>query len=410
MSFLETFRSALASMRSNAMRTVLTLLGMIIGVFAIIVAVTAVQVIDVYFKESLQVLGSSTFSVSKPPVVNIGGPGGRSFRNRPDITYQQVQRLQRNLTVPADVSLRAWFDRGAVRYQDRETEPNIQLNGTDEHFLGNYGYDLAEGRFFTSEDVQFARSYVVLGHESAELLFPNETPVGKQVRFEGNRYEVIGVLAPRGSFLGWSQDNLMVTPVTRGFVNYGRSNRDIGMVSIRVPQDELMPVAMDETIGQMRAIRQVPPEEANNFEVSTNDSMRSTLDSFTATLTIGGLLIGAIALLASGVGIMNIMLVSVTERTREIGVRKAVGARRRDIMRQFLTEAFLLCLFGGILGILLGALAGNGVAFYFGISAVFPVYWAIVAIVIVTLIAMGFGGYPALKASRLDPIESLRFE
>jgi|GEM_PF-5855569 len=173
MTFLETIRSALSSLRSNAMRTVLTLLGMIIGVFAIIVAVTAVQVIDVYFKESLQILGSSTFSVSKTPVVNIGGGSGdRSMRNRPDITYQQIQRLQRNLDVPAEVSMRTWFDRGAVRYQDRETEPNIQLTGTDEHFLRNYSYDMEEGRFFTSEDVQFARSVAVLGYDIAELLFP----------------------------------------------------------------------------------------------------------------------------------------------------------------------------------------------------------------------------------------------
>ncbi len=392
------------------MRTALTLLGMIIGVFAIIVAVTAVQVIDTYFKDSMQFLGTSTFSVSKTPIVNIGGGMDRSLRNRPDITYQQVQRLQRNLSVPAAVSIQTFLDRGAVRYGERETEPNIQLTGTDQNFLENYSYDLEEGRFFTQEDVQFARAYAVLGHESAEYLFPNESPVGKRVRIGGNRYEVIGVLAARGSFLGWSQDNLMLTPITTGFQRYGRPNRNVGAVSVRAYRDEMMPVVMDETIGQMRAIRQVPPEEANNFEVSTNDSMRSTLDSFTATLTVGGLIIGFIALLASGVGIMNIMLVSVTERTREIGVRKAVGARRRDIMQQFLFEAFLLCLIGGVVGILLGALVGNGVAFYFGIRAVFPVDWAIASVIIVTIIAMVFGGYPALKAARLDPIDSLRFE
>lgn len=400
---------ALSAMRSNALRTSLTLLGMVIGVFAILVSVTAVKVIDVYFQESLQFLGASTFTVTKEPPVQVNG-GDRSARNRPNITYEEVRRFERSMELPVTVSVLESFDRGAVRYGARETEPNVFLMGTDENFLGNYSYELEQGRFFTDQDVRYARSMAVIGSDVATELFPHETPLGKEIRLNGRRYQVVGVLAAKGSFLGFSQDNRVVAPITRLFSLYGRPHRNIGSVSVRVHNSWQMQAVREEAIGRMRTIRKVRPGEDNNFEVNDNDEMRAIFDAFTGTLTIGGVIIGLIALLASGVGIMNIMLVSVTERTREIGIRKSVGARRRDVMRQFLLESFVLCQLGGILGILLGGLIGNGVALYFDISLAFPWGWALGAVAMVTGIAMVFGGYPAFKAARLDPIESLRYE
>lgn len=409
MGFGEAFRMALDSLRANTTRSILTLLGMVIGVFAIIVSVTAVEVIDVYFKESMQFLGTSTYTIARyPPFMQQGG--GRESRNRPSITYDQVEELKGSMRQPVIVSVLEDFRFGAVRYQERETEPNLILYGSDENFLGNFSYELGQGRFLTEQDVQYGRPVAVIGAQLVDELFPNETPLGKEIRMDGHRYEVVGVLREKGSFLGFSQDNRVIAPITRLLTLYGIPDRNMASVSMRVQRPETMTAAMEETIGRMRVIRGVQPGEENNFEVFTNDAYQSITDSFTGTLTTGGAFIGFIALLAAGIGIMNIMLVSVTERTREIGIRKSIGAKRKDIMRQFLLEAFFLCQIGGIVGIITGALAGNAVALYFDITAVFPWDWAILGGVMVTVIALVFGGFPAFKAAQLDPIESLRYE
>jgi putative ABC transport system permease protein len=338
------------------------------------------------------------------------GPLDRSQRNRPPITIEEVDRLRRTVDLPVTISVMDGFDLGTVQYADRESEPNIQFLGGDENMLGNYSYELESGRFFTESDLQFARPVTVIPRGIADFLFPNETPLGKQVRFKGLRFEVIGVLKDKGSFLGFNQDNRIFVPLTRAHLLYGGTRRDAGSISVRVPDMTMMNAAIEETSGRLRVIRKVGPGEENNFEVATNQSLQQIFEAFTGVLTTGGAGIGLIALLAAGIGIMNIMLVSVTERTREIGIRKSVGARRRDIMRQFLLEAFFLCQIGGLFGILLGALVGNGVALYFDISAAFPVGWAIAAVVMVTMVALVFGGFPALKAARLNPIDALRYE
>ncbi len=407
MEFLDVFRSAWSSLRSNKLRTALTLLGMVIGVFAIITSVTAVKVIDVYFEERMTWLGSSTFTVSRYPGIQMG-PSQREWR--PNITFDQVERLERLLSGPLQLSIMEDFDFTSVRHGGERTDPNIVVLGTDEQFMDNYTYELAYGRSLTAEDVHYARSLVVLGSAVADELFPIGNAVGQQVEVSGRRFQVIGVLEPKGNFLGFNMDNRIFSPVTTLFHAYGGANRNIANISIKAPAINYVPAAMDEVIGHFRAIRKVPPGGENNFELETNDSMRSVFEAFTGTLTIGGAGIGLIALFAAGIGIMNIMLVSVTERTREIGIRKSVGAKKRDIMRQFILEAIFLCQIGGLLGILLGVAVGNTVAVYFDISSAIPWLWAVTAVAMVTFVALVFGGYPALKAARLDPIESLRYE
>jgi putative ABC transport system permease protein len=407
MELLDVFRSAWSSLRSNKMRTALTLLGMVIGVFAIITSVTAVKVIDVYFEEKMNWLGSATFTVTRYPEINFG-PSQREWR--PNITFDQVERLERSISGPLQVSIIEDFDFTSVRHGSDRTEPNIVVLGTNERFMENYSYELEYGRSLTSEDVNYARPLVLLGASIAEELFPAENAVGKDVEIGGRRYQVIGVLAPKGNFLGFNMDNRVFAPVTTLFNAYGGANRNIANVSIKAPALNYVPAAMDEVIGLFRAIRKVPPGEDNNFELETNDSMKAVFEAFTGTLTAGGAGIGLIALFAAGIGIMNIMLVSVTERTREIGIRKSVGAKKRDIMRQFILEAIFLCQMGGFLGILLGVFVGNAVAVYFDITAAIPWMWAFAAVAMVTVVALVFGGYPALKAARLDPIESLRYE
>ncbi len=409
MGFLEAIRMSLEALRGHKTRSSLTLLGMVIGVFAIIVSVTAVKVIDVYFKEKLQFLGSSTFSVSRTPMIRTGNTD-RSVRNRPSITFDQIERLSDAMALPVTVSVLEDFTMGKMVYEEQETEPNIFVMGVDQYMLGNYSYELDYGRFFTQEDISYARPVCVLGTDVSSELFATQNAIGKVIKAAGARCEVIGVLKSKGSFLGFSQDNRLYIPVTRGFTLYGGTDRNIANISLRVSEPQLINAAIDEATGRLRVIRKVEPGQDNNFEISTNDSMQAILEAFTGTLTAGGAGIGLISLLAAGIGIMNIMLVSVTERTREIGVRKSIGARRKDILRQFLLEAFFLCQIGGVIGILLGAAVRNGVAFYFDISATFPTNWAILAVVMVTFIALVFGGYPAYKAARLNPIDSLRFE
>lgn len=407
MHFLEAVRVALSSLHANKMRTALTLLGMIIGVFAIVTSVTAVKVIDVYFQDRMSMLGSNTFTISRDPAINVSGRSNRSRRN---LTYEQVQRLEATMQEPVFISVQTYFGSGIVRYESRETDPSVSLIGTDANVLENFSYEVALGRPFTDQDVHYGRPVTLLGATVAEELFPNESPLGKSVMMQGRRYQVIGVLEAKGNFLGSNMDDLLFVPITTLFSSYGRKDRNLSTVSVRSASIDRMGPAMEEVIGRMRTIRKVEPGQVNDFEVETNDSMRAIFDAFTGALTVGGAGIGLIALLAAGIGIMNIMLVSVTERTREIGIRKSLGARRRDIMRQFLLEAFVLCQIGGILGIMMGIAMGNLTALQFGIAAAIPWGWAIASIIMVTFIALLFGGYPAARAARLDPIESLRYE
>jgi len=409
MSGFETVREALQALRANKLRSSLTLLGIVIGVFAVISAVTAVDVIDLYFKDSLQVFGSSTFSVERY-AVQVGSGRDRE-RYHPPITYAQVRQLEDKTTPDLTVSLEEGFDYNvAVRSEWRETNPNVNLYGTDDDFLGNFGYEMDEGRPLAGPDMQNARPVALLGATVAEELFPTTTPVGKKVQIGRVRLKVVGVLEEKGSFLGFDPDSRVFAPITYLLGTYGDGGRNIGDVTVRTATPAQIPAAQQQVRQHMRVIRQVPPGDPDTFVMETNDSIRSTLDQFTGTLAMGGALVGLISLLAAGVGIMNIMLVSVTERTKEIGIRKAVGAKWRNILGQFLLEAVVLCQIGGLVGIVLGGLGGNMTAVYFDISPSFPWIWAGIAVGGVTLLAVIFGGYPAYKAARLDPIESLRYE
>ena len=408
MSFTEYFSIAWASIVSNKLRSSLTLLGIVIGVFAIVSSVTAVRVIDVYFGDTINFLGSTTFSVQKTPAIQLGRLDDR-VRRRKDITYDQVMQYRRRASLPLVVSPTDHFANTRVTFGDRETKPDVRVFGSDEAWLVNNSFELAMGRFLTEADTRLSRSVVVLGHSVSQTLFPTESALNKVVRIGGRRFRVVGVMAEKGQAFGENLDELVVAPITKLLEIYGSAGRSIS-IEIRAPSVELLSATMDETTGILRSIRKVPPIEDNDFEIVTNESLLTTFSSFTKYLTLGGAGIGLIALLTAGIGIMNIMLVSVTERTKEIGTRKAVGATSRAILRQFLIETIFLCQVGGIVGILLGILVGNITALGFGIRPTFPWDWALIGIVGITVIALIFGVYPAYKAAKLNPIEALRYE
>jgi putative ABC transport system permease protein len=402
----ETVREALQALRANTLRSALTLLGIVIGVFAVIAAVTAVDVIDLYFKSSIQGLGASTVSVERYDYVRGGGPE----RYHPPLTHAQVEQLKERVTVPVTISTSERFDGGVKAQSARaETNPNITLYGTDAAFLSTFGYEMRAGRPFAAQDVENGRPVALLGSAVAETLFPASSPLGKDVRVGRVRLQVVGVLDEKAGLFR-DPNTRVYAPMTHLLATYGGGGRNMDDVRIRAASAAQLPAAIDAVRSTLRVLRQVEPGAPSTFNIESSDFLRSTFAQFTRILTTGGALVGLISLLAAGVGIMNIMLVSVTERTREIGIRKAVGAKWRNILWQFLLEAIILCQIGGVIGILFGGLGGNVAALYWDISPSFPWMWAAIAVGAVTLLAVIFGGYPAYKAARLDPIESLRYE
>ncbi len=404
---LEFVRLAWESVRSHKLRSALTLLGMVIGVFAIIVAVTAVEVIKSSATGTVESFGATTFTVSSRH--GFQQRGGR-WRPRRNLTYDEAERLAKLAELPIGISPEMRRGSGVeARAAGLKTEPSVMFLGSNEFWLGSYGFDMSEGRFLGEQDVHLARPVAVIGADVEDELFPNEKAIGKDIVIDGYRYSVIGVMAEKGDAFGQNVDMIALVPITRMINLYSAARRDID-IAVRAPSMQDLEATMDETIGILRVIRGVGPGEENDFEAESNQSIVEQIGQFTGKIALGGAAVGLITLFAAGIGIMNIMLVSVTERTREIGVRKAVGARRRDVLQQFLYEAIFLCQIGGIIGIMAGAAGGNLLGFVFKTSFVFPWMWAIGATLAVTGIAIVFGVYPASKAARLDPIEALRHE
>ncbi len=403
----ETFTQALDSIMANKIRSSLTLLALVIGVFSLIVTTTAVAVLDKYFKDTMSLMGSDVVNIQRNPAVQLG-PRDESLRNRKRITFQNAEDLEERARIAEGMSPNESFSFTKIVFGDEETEPNVVVRGSNENYLANNAYTLEDGRNINPDDVQYARAVVVIGKDVQNELFKNQYPLGKSIRIDGRPYTVIGILEKKGQIFGQSFDNFVLIPYTTGLNVYG-GNRDIG-IQVRAPKITMIQETVEEVTGIMRVIRKVAPGENNNFEIDTNDSLSGTFDTFTGALYVGGFAIGLITLLGAGIGVMNIMLVSVTERTREIGIRKAIGATRKAITNQFLMEAIFICQLGGIIGLIFGIGAGNLIAVWIDSDPVIPLWSLFGSVIGMTLIGLVFGVYPAWKAAKLDPIESLRYE
>jgi len=408
MNLKETFSQAYDSLRANKLRSSLTLLALVVGVFSVIVSTTAVAVLDNFFQNTMSIMGGDVINISRTPSVQIGDGDRRSLRNRQRITFDTAEELQERLKLARGISPDETFDYTKVIYGDEETEPTVRIIGSNEYYLDNNAYELRDGRNLNSEDIEYSRPFAILGHDIQEDLFQTEYPLGKNIRVAGQQYRVIGLLDEKGSIFGQSLDNIVFIPYTTALNIYG-GNRNID-IQAKAPAMEYLDAAMDEITGVMRVIRKVAPGMENDFEIETNDSLAGTFDQFTFILYAVGFIIGGITLFGAGIGVMNIMLVSVTERTREIGIRKAVGATRKAIVSQFLMEAIFICQLGGLIGIALGILAGNGMALWIETEPVIPIWAVTMGFFGMLLIGLVFGVYPAFKAAQLDPIESLRYE
>lgn len=407
MNIFEIIRMAYASLTTNKLRSLLTMFAIVVGVFAIISASTAVLVLQTYFDNTLNVMGGNVVFISKYPGVMVGGDYDK-YRNRKNITFDDFEKLKERVVLARSVSPNEQFTSTKVEYDGTVTDPDIQVYGSNEYYISNNAYNIKYGRDLNQSDVTSARSVCLIGSDVVDKLFPTVYPVGKKIRIGGRPFTVIGTVESKGSTFGESQDKFVLIPYTRAIQIYG-SDRNIS-IQARSPSMTLVPATIDELIGLMRTIRKVPPGKDNDFNVETNNSLKEAFSTFTGYLYLFGFVVGGIALLGAGIGVMNIMLVSVTERTREIGIRKALGATRKAIIYQFLIEAVFICQLGGIIGFLIGVLGGNILAVVMDSQLVFPWLAAIGGIAGLSLIGLAFGVFPATKAARLDPVESLRYE
>ncbi|HEY0159445.1 MAG TPA: ABC transporter permease [Thermoanaerobaculia bacterium] len=408
MALSEIFRIALNALRTNKLRSALTILGVTIGVFSVIGVMTALSVIQSSIESGLSFLGSNIFQFAKYPNINTSDPED-TYANRRNITLAEAREFERLMDGQANAICFKIFDGGQPASYGRVKIQALTLVGTNEHFLVANSYTLGYGRNLSPEDVALGRNVTVVGTNIQKKLFPNETPIGKTVKLNEKPYQIIGVFAEKGSSFGQNQDNLVIVPITRFLGDYGSANRTVN-IAIQSTSQATYNQTLDRAIGAMRSARGLKLGEEDDFAIYSNDSLVSAFAQVAGTIRVGAFVVSVIALLAAGIGIMNIMLVSVTERTREIGIRKAIGARRQDIVRQFLLEAVVLSELGGLLGIALGVAGGNGIAVWLDIAMIFPWGWAFTGLVVCSLIGTGFGWYPAWKAAALDPIEALRYE
>ena len=407
----ESLLMALNAIRVSKLRSVLTLLGIVVGVFSIIAVMTAVGVLRNSIEEGIMQLGANTFQIQKfGNDFNSSPAERRKMRNRKDITYEQALAVRDKATLAEAVGIEGWQFGKVVVWEGQKTNPNVQVCGENLEGIGTNDWTVDVGRSFTNQDLDFARNVCILGSPVAEKLFPpNVNPVGQSIRVDGNIFQVVGVFAKKPGAFGGNQDNFVCLPIFTYFNKYGKTGQDLH-VMVKALNREVLDDAIEQARLIMRTARKVPPGAEDDFWYFSNDSMVKQFNDFTLYLRIGVLVVSSIALLAAGVGIMNIMLVSVTERTREIGIRKAIGAKRKDILSQFMIEAVVLCEIGGILGILLGVVGGNVVGLLVHAPAVIPWDWVAIGIGTCSFVGLVFGVYPAWKASNLDPIESLRYE
>jgi putative ABC transport system permease protein len=406
----ESFRMGMSAIAAHKLRSSLTLLGVLIGVFSIIVVMTAMRVLENDVESHLSQMGSQTFMIRKAPLIFFDNPEGfQKYYRRKNITMTQVNRLKDNTTLPMSIGVETVFWRGQLKTREGETPPSVPVYGETPGSFPARNWTAHDGRILMEVDVDNTRDVCVLGSKLAESLFPHRAPLGERLKIDGINYSIVGVLEASGGTLGGNQDNFAVIPIKTGLNRYGHLSRSLN-VYVQARDSGSYDATVEEVRSALRIIRKVPPGKEDDFDIFSNDSMIAQFNDFTRAVRIGVALVSSIALLAAGIGIMNIMLVSVTERTREIGIRRAVGAKKRNIMAQFIMEAVVLCEVGGVIGVGLGIAGGNILAVVLKLAPVIPMDWVVLGLVICSVVGIIFGTYPAFKAANLDPIESLRYE
>lgn len=408
--FRENVRIALSSIRAQLLKTILTIVIISLGILALVGTLSGVDALETVFGGNFDTMGSNTFNIQRYEL-RISTNGGRREKINPVISYSDVRSFLDRYNYPytqTSTSFRATSG-AEVKYENQKTDPEVQVFGANEHYLSNTGSKVEMGRGFTVFDIQNNSRVCVIGSDFLKNFFETENPIDKTISIRGVKFKVIGVLESKGSSFGNNQDLKVVIPiqVARGIYTQPNINYTI---SVKVDQNDMLVEAQDEAVKVFRNVRKLQPIEENNFGIQRSEDLINIISDVSGYLKVAAWIISIITILGSSIALMNIMLVTVSQRTREIGIRKAVGAKRSTISTQFFIEAVVIGQFGCLLGIVLGSLAGYGIAKYYEID--FNVPWAamIWAVILSFLVALISGIYPAAKASRLDPIESLRYE
>ncbi|MGA9649988.1 MULTISPECIES: ABC transporter permease [Pedobacter] len=410
MNYRENIRLALQSIKSNRLRTMLTALIIAIGLSALVGILTTLDAVKTSMTDAFSSMGANSFTIrNRGTGIRIGGQGKRPKPFKA-IRYEDAIRFKDSLNTPATVAVSVFASGGStVKNGSLKTNPNINVQGIDENGLASQGLNLSLGRNFSVSEIQMGNNVCIVGSEVVDKLFKSEDPMDKMISVGNNRFKIIGVLATKGSSMGFSGDRAVYVPLLKAKQINSNANPSY-TITVMVPTNEMQENIIGESTALFRNIRKVKIAETNNFEITKSDAVAQTLFENLAFVVYGGVAIGVITLIGASIGLMNIMLVSVTERTREIGIRKAIGANPKVIRRQFLIEAVVICLMGGSFGIFLGILIGNLISLAMGGSFIIPWLFIIGGFAICVGVGILSGYYPAKKASKLDPVEALRYE
>ncbi len=405
----ENIREAIKSIRSHVLRAALTILIVAIGIMALVGILTALESVKGSIREDFARMGSNTFTINNTQSVKMSKRGHERIDYK-SINYEEVRLFKSRYHFPAVVSVSSNASFGStLKYENKKTNPNIGVDGIDENYLITAGYELESGRNFTPQETQSGSYSLILGSEVATTLFGNSPAVGKIVVMDAARYKVIGVLKSKGSSMGFGGDRRVFINLTHLRQKYYHPGLSLNIHCL-ANDAFMLNQAVDEATGIFRVIRKLKPGEDNNFSISHSDSIAEEMISNLGFLSIVAAIISFITLMGASIGLMNIMLVSVSERTREIGLRKALGANNIAIRNQFLVESVVITELGGLLGIILGISLGNMVAIFTEGPFVIPWQWILFALFVSLVVGLLSGLFPAIKAAKLDPIESLRFE
>jgi len=407
----ENIRVALDSIKSHKLRSWLTIGIIAFGIMALVGILTSIDAVKYFLKDNFSMMGANTFTVRNRSLrVHVGG---RSQKNEyyKSISYDEAMEFKERFDFPATTSINIWGSgTSTVKFGSEKSSPNVGVIGGDENYIENAGYALSKGRNMSQIEVVDGRHVVIVGSEIVSILFKNgEDPLDKVISIGPGKYRVIGVLEEKGSSVAFSGDRRCILPLNNVRQYFSRPNMNY-TISVKSDNPQKMEAAIGEATGLFRIVREVPIGEEENFSIIKSDNIVEMLNDFLSEIKIGAIVIGIITLFGAVIGLMNIMLVSVAERTREIGIRKAVGANSFRILYQFLIEAVVIGQLGGVFGIILGIIIGNAVSGLIGSEFIVPWDWMALGVSLCLLVALISGILPAVKASKLDPIESLRYE
>ncbi|MBK9271098.1 MAG: ABC transporter permease [Saprospiraceae bacterium] len=394
------------------MRTILTMVIIALGITALVGILTSIDGILYAMNKNFSSLGANSFSIEKKDKGFKMRQRGMKKLEAPVISYEQSKRFKKAFSEKAMVSISyAAGSSALIKYLENKTNPTIQIRGVDDNYATINGLELTEGRFFSASEQEYGLRKAVLGSDLVKTLFDGKesNALSKIIAINDQKYEVVGVLKSKGASMNEGADKRILIPLERSRIDFAKANPDFDLLVLS-PASELTESLISEAIGEMRIIRGLKSYEENNFEINTSDGLISFLKENTTKIRAATIVIALLTLLGAAIGLMNIMLVSVTERTREIGIAKALGATRKNILNLFMTEAILICQIGGIAGILIGIPIGNFVTLLMGGDFLIPWAWILLGFVVCTFVGLFSGLYPAQKASKLDPVESLRFE